>query len=102
MNYTEYLRCVYKAADFDALETFTAEIVCPENAYEIIYAVGHNDFERLISLSGLSMRQFGLRYGISYTTIQGWKYRKRAAPEYVIQLLGYTIMVSSECKQMLI
>lgn len=47
------------------------------------------------ALTGLSQRAFAAEYGIPYRTIENWEQGSRGAPEYVLDLLLYAVLVGN-------
>lgn len=43
--------------------------------------------QQLLNVTGLNIKEFSKKYGISYATVCDWKYGRRRPPEYVIQML---------------
>lgn len=50
------------------------------------------------SLTGLSQKKFGDRYGIPIRTIQDWEEGKRIPPGYLIALLERVVREDEEAK----
>lgn len=107
MTYKNYLALVGECKNYDTADAILAEYGYPADcewtaaglakAFDIIFVVSRLDITKLIEIGGGNLSAFGRTYNIPRRSLQNWAAGVRKAPEYVIQLIGYTLI--SECEK---
>lgn len=47
----------------------------------------------------MNRKEFGLAYGIPYSTLTDWELGKKQMPDYVLRLLEYKVMMDTAAKK---
>lgn len=107
MTYKNYLALVGECKKYDTADAILAEYGYPADcewtaaglakAFDIIFVVSRLDIAKLIEIDSGNQSTFSRTYNIPLRSLQNWVAGVRQAPEYVIQLIGYTLI--SECEK---
>lgn len=107
MDYLYYTALAAESRSYASASAFLAEYGFPAycefsaegltKAIEIIFAVGHSDFAKLVELTNIKPASFCRKYSIPPRSLYHWVSGNRQPPEYLIQLLGYALL--SECEK---
>lgn len=100
MTYFQYQTYVDEARQYTDIGGWLAEIgfgadvpYSGENwsrVCEIIYAAANGETATIIG--ELSARAFAQKYALPERTVQRWLQKKRTAPDYVLELLGFAVI----------
>lgn len=103
ISYSEYLAYVEEAKNYKTYREFLAEIGYPFNCpytaeglvkfCKIIFAVSQMDYNALSDLSVANNRNaFARSRNLPIPTYKDWAGQKCKSPEYVVELLGYSML----------
>ena len=106
MNYELYLRLYSEAKSYADVDMYIAERgfqdwMEPYTETEVvdilrtIFNISGMTFKDLREAIGLSRIQFSRSYSIPIRSLENWDAGAREAPEYVLDLVSYTIFLST-------
>lgn len=103
MTYNNYRTLVGEAKNLPTEEKFIGEVGYPADepldtedflkVLHIIYTVANENFLEIFNISGLKLSVFSRKFNIPYRTLQGWKWEERKTPEYILQMIGYIMVI---------
>ena len=95
MNYTYYLALIDEAKTAIDEDYFIAENGGGRfsvDTLQIIYRVSQQDFKGLVEMTSMNLTTFAKKFNLPYRTAQSWIYQDRKCPDYVLELLGLTLI----------
>lgn len=105
MNFAHYQALVDDAKEIDDknywIHSYGYPADCPYTPWQlleildIIYDVAHDDITSIIKRIGTGAA-FSRLYGIPYRTVQNWRNNVSQINDYILRLIGYTLIVQLE------
>lgn len=106
MKYQEFLMHVEEAKNCETAVEARLEYGFPPDcewtgdglaeAFDIIFAVSRENVAELVKISKLKQSVFARKFNIPLRSMQRWTAATRVAPVYVIQLIGYVMLIDCE------
>lgn len=100
MKYSYYLAYIAEAKNYESSAALLAEYgypgdcpLSPDNlikVFDIIFAVSKGDFA---ALTGSNRAAFARKFSIPLRSLQNWELGTRKAPVYVLEMIGYILIV---------